>query len=203
MRSVGELSWPIDADESMRREVHALVCAVVASGGAIGYRGSPDRQTCDAWLDSVLTAVRAGDGALVLGRIGGKVAGCGVWRRRPAPVFHHSAELQQVMTHPELRGRGLGRAIVLALIDSARAAGIELLILGVRGNNHRAIELYASTGFREWGRVPNGIAVYEERYDDVRMYRELSRPEGVVLRGSPPDAPNSSPPPPPHPFDTS
>lgn len=193
MRSVGELSWPVDADAATRREVHELVAAVVASGGAIGYRSLPDRMICDAWLDSVLAATGAGNGVLVLGRIGDTLAGCGVWLRRPAPVFHHSAELQQVMTHPEFRGRGLGRALVLALIDSARAARIELLVLGVRGNNHGAIELYESTGFREWGRLPNGIAVHGERYDDVRMYRELSRPDGVVLRGSPADGPGSSP----------
>ncbi len=56
--------------------------------------------------------------------------------------------------------------------------------LGVRGNNHLAIELYEDLGFTEWGRLPNVIEVGDERYDDVRMYRRLNQPAGLVFRGS-------------------
>jgi L-amino acid N-acyltransferase YncA len=41
-----------------------------------------------------------------------------------------------------------------ALIKSAFSAGIETLQLGVRGDNHLAIELYEELGFREWGDCP-------------------------------------------------
>ena len=80
-----------------------------------------------------------------------------------------------------------------ALIDSARDHGIETLVLGVRGNNHGAIELYEQHGFREWGRLPDVIEVGNERYDDVRMYLCLGHGPDVVLRGASPDGPGSSP----------
>lgn len=188
-----ELSWPVEADDAIRREIRDLLAAVVSAGGAVGYRRVPSRAESEAWLDSVLSATRVGDGALVLGRVGGAIVGAGAWLRRPAPVFGHTAELQKVMTHPDSRGFGFGSLLVEALIDNARRARIEVLVLGVRGNNHRAIEIYEDAGFREWGRLPNGIAVHDERYDDVRMFLELSRPSDVVLRGSAPGGSGYSP----------
>jgi hypothetical protein len=63
----------------------------------------------------------------------------------------------------------------------------------VRGNNHLAIQLYEELGFVEWGRLPDVIEVGDERFDDVRMYLRLSRPTHVILRGSDPSGPGSSP----------
>ncbi|MEU9793348.1 GNAT family N-acetyltransferase [Streptomyces sparsogenes] len=183
-----ELIWPTTLDDALRASTHRMVHAVTETGGAIGYLAPPDRAETDAWLDSVLAAVRTGDAALALATAedgSGEVLGCALWRRRAAVASHrHSAELQQVMTHPAARGRGLGRLLVSALIDNARAAGLELLILGVRGNNHGAIALYEALGFREWGRLPSGIAVGDERFDDVKLYRDLGRPAGVAVHGS-------------------
>ncbi|MES4909370.1 MULTISPECIES: N-acetyltransferase [unclassified Streptomyces] len=186
-----ELVWPTALDEALRARTHRMVHAVSETGGAIGYLAPPSRTETDAWLDGVLADVRAGDAALALAAEAtsadgsGEVLGCALWRRRASVAsYRHSAELQQVMTHPEARGRGIGRLLVTALIDDVRAAGLELLLLGVRGNNHGAIALYEDLGFREWGRLPSGIAVGDERFDDVKMYLELGRPEGVAVHGS-------------------
>lgn len=183
-----ELAWPITMDEALRARTHRMIHAVTETGGAIGYLAPPGRAETDAWLDGVLADVRTGDAALALATSGdgtGEVLGCALWRRRAAVAsYRHSAEIQQVMTHPAARGRGIGRLLVSALIDDVRMAGLELLILGVRGNNHGAIALYEDLGFREWGRLPSGIAVGDERFDDVKMYLELGRPDGVAVHGS-------------------
>jgi hypothetical protein len=63
----------------------------------------------------------------------------------------------------------------------------------VRGNNHLAIQLYEELGFAEWGRLPDVIEVGDERFDDVRMYLKLSTPAHLILRGSRPSGPGSSP----------
>ncbi|MEU0812618.1 GNAT family N-acetyltransferase [Streptomyces sp. NPDC005970] len=183
-----ELVWPTTLDEALRARTHRMVHAVTEIGGAIGYLAPPGRAETDAWLDGVLTDVRTGDAALALTTSAdgsGEVLGCALWRRRAAVAsYRHSAEIQQVMTHPAARGRGIGRLLVSALIDDVRGAGLELLILGVRGNNHGAIALYEDLGFREWGRLPSGIAVGDERFDDVKMYLELGRPDGIAVHGS-------------------
>ncbi len=48
---------------------------------------------------------------------------------------------------PECRGRGVGRGLLRAVEQWARAAGCCKLTLEVLENNHRARTLYASTGF--------------------------------------------------------
>jgi ribosomal protein S18 acetylase RimI-like enzyme len=188
-----EFHWPTAADERLRAGVHRLIRAVVELGGAVGWLTPPGRAETDRWLNEVLDRTRAGDAALALALLDGEVAAGGLWRRGTTDVFRHRAELQKVMAHPKARGLGLGRRLLEALIDHARGNGIETLTLGVRGNNHGAIELYERLGFREWGRLPNSIEVGDERYDDVKMFLDLGRPPHVILRGSPPDGPGSSP----------
>ncbi|MCG8926256.1 GNAT family N-acetyltransferase [Lentzea sp. CC55] len=179
-----ELHWLTEADDHLRAEIHAVVHDVVAAGGAVGYHEPPTYDRISTWLDTVLKQVRDGDAAFTAALVDGVVRAVGLWRRGPTAVFQHRAEVQQVMAHPSARGLGLGRLVVEGLVDNARARGIEIVMLGVRGNNHGAIELYESIGFREWGRMPNAIAVGTERWDDVRMYLPLGYPEGTILNGA-------------------
>ncbi|MEU7481353.1 GNAT family N-acetyltransferase [Lentzea sp. NPDC042327] len=188
-----ELRWPHEANPRLRAEIHTVVHDVVAAGGAVGYHSSPGPDRLSAWLDGVLEQVRDGDAAFVTAVVDGVVRAVGLWRRGGTAVFQHRCEVQQVMAHPAARGLGLGRLVVQGLVDSARAAGFEIAMLGVRGNNHGAIELYEQLGFRECGRMPNAIAVGADRWDDVWMYLPLGHPEGTRLNGSSPGGLGSSP----------
>lgn len=63
-------------------------------------------------------------------------------------------------------GIGLGRALTMACILCAREAGFEQLELNVAAENKRALALYRSLGFEEYGRNPRGfksrISGYQE-----------------------------------------
>jgi ribosomal protein S18 acetylase RimI-like enzyme len=65
--------------------------------------------------------------------------------------------LFDIVTHPDHRGRGIGRAIVLDLLHWAADSGAEHAYLQVVVGNQPAINLYSSLGFREiyryWYRV--------------------------------------------------
>ncbi|WP_434448912.1 GNAT family N-acetyltransferase [Lentzea sp. E54] len=188
-----ELRWLTEADDHLRAEIHTVVHDVVAAGGAVGYHEPPTLDRVSSWLDGVLKQVRDGDAAFTVALVDGVVRAVGLWRRGSTAVFQHRAEIQQIMAHPSARGLGLGRLVVDGLIANARAQGIEIVMLGVRGNNHGAIELYESLGFRECGRMPNAIAVGAERWDDVWMYLPLGYPEGTVLNGAKPGGLGGSP----------
>ncbi len=54
-------------------------------------------------------------------------------------------------------GRGVGRALTEACIECAKKAGYAQLELSVVADNHRAIALYESLGFVEYGRNPRGF----------------------------------------------
>jgi len=188
-----DLHWPLDASENLRAAVHRVLHDVVAEGGAVGYVEPPSRAQTDAWLADVLSDVRTGNGAIVLASVDGVVQAMGTWRREPPAVFRTSAEIAKVMAHPDARGLGLGRRVVSALVDDARDKKLELLTLGVRGNNHGTIQLYEELGFREWGRLPNRIVVGDDRFDDVKMMLPLGHLQGVRLRGAGPGGPGSTP----------
>ncbi len=69
------------------------------------------------------------------------------------------------------RGRGIGTALIAAMIDWARAhAHIEKIRLGVLAENTRAIALYRRLGFVEEGRRSGEFKLRGGRYcDDVMM----------------------------------
>jgi ribosomal protein S18 acetylase RimI-like enzyme len=58
-------------------------------------------------------------------------------------------ELARLLVAPELRGQGIGRALVTALVEQARRTHPELpaVILRVRPENEQAIRAYAAAGF--------------------------------------------------------
>ena len=74
---------------------------------------------------------------------------------------------------PAWQGRGVGEALLVALLDWARAHPlVEKVILVVVVGNDRAINLYRKHGFTVCGRNPREIKYGENEYsDDLVMYR--------------------------------
>ena len=60
-----------------------------------------------------------------------------------------------IAVHPDFRRRGLGRAVVLRMLDEAKKRGIRSVFLEVRVSNEAARSLYLSEGFSEIGRRKN------------------------------------------------
>jgi [ribosomal protein S18]-alanine N-acetyltransferase len=63
-------------------------------------------------------------------------------------------ELLLLATRPKLRGRGIGRALLRAVVADAQARGVQTLHLEVRAGNE-AIKLYTSEGFAPIGERRN------------------------------------------------
>jgi ribosomal protein S18 acetylase RimI-like enzyme len=194
--SVVQLRWIEAADEALRADVHRVVAAVMRLGGAVGWLGVPSRAETDAWLDDILAAVVAGQARLAIlageDRLG-RVEALGRWVRYDKPTVAVNADVQQVMVHPDARGRGLARTLVAELVADARRHGVEVLTLDVRGNNHAAMALYESLGFRVRGRLPDFVAVGDERWDRVIYSIDLRRPDAPVRRhGAAPIGPGRS-----------
>ena len=80
---------------------------------------------------------------------GGKVVGY-VGSQSVAP----EADVMNLAVAPEWRSRGIGRALMTALIAQLHSRGITALFLEVRVRNTPAQGLYRSLGFAEVGRRP-------------------------------------------------
>lgn len=75
----------------------------------------------------------------------GAIAGYGV-----VQVILDEGHLLNITVAPGLHGQGLGRTLLLHLLDYARAK-TDTLFLEVRPSNARAIALYQTSGFNEIG----------------------------------------------------
>ena len=80
---------------------------------------------------------------------GGKVVGY-VGSQSVAP----EADVMNLAVAPEWRNKGIGRALMTALIAQLHSRGITALFLEVRVGNTPAQNLYRSLGFVEAGRRP-------------------------------------------------
>lgn len=112
---------------------------------------------------------RPGDAGFIAVAGGGERIGA-AWRRlmtdrEPGYGFvdERTPEVA-VAVAPEARGRGVGSALVEALISSARLSGCEALSLSVDRDN-RAVSLYRRLGFR----------TVEERESDALMKLDLKQ----------------------------
>lgn len=75
-----------------------------------------------------------------------------------SPKSRHKGLLVGVHVAPARRGHGLGRALVTAVIDHARAH-VVLLQAAVGVANAPALRLYESLGFRHYGREDKALLV--------------------------------------------
>lgn len=130
----------------------------------------PDELSADvaSRVQLVRDCARSDNSALLVAWRGPKLCGLvqlagGVLRRT-----RHLARVE-IMVDPEARGRGVGRRLMQAAVDRARARGVlRKLNLQVMAHNHVAIGLYRALGFVEEGR-----RVAEYRFPDGSYRDEL------------------------------
>ena len=83
-------------------------------------------------------------GFVLLAEAEGNVVGCVAIR----PMEDGEAELKRLYVAPEVRGRQVGRALVMEALHTARSAGIQKLFLDTLATMDRAIAVYQRVGFR-------------------------------------------------------
>lgn len=95
--------------------------------------------------------------------------------RSARSVTMHSADLG-ITVAARARHLGIGRALMLALEDWAREAGVERLTLGVFPGNDAAITLYRSLGYQQEG-IEHGVVRFPEGdVDVIRMAKRIEKP---------------------------
>lgn len=72
---------------------------------------------------------------------------------RPKAGYAGTME-HSVYVRPAQQGRGVGRALLVGIIEAARADGVHALIGGLSADNEVSLALHRSLGFVEVGRLP-------------------------------------------------
>ncbi|MFZ0529187.1 MAG: N-acetyltransferase family protein [Propionicimonas sp.] len=91
---------------------------------------------------------------LLVAEIDGQVVGYAAYGPFRAKAGFASTMEHSVYVAPDHQGRGLGRALLVAIIDAARDDGLHALIGGLSADNEASLALHRSLGFVEVGRLP-------------------------------------------------
>lgn len=75
---------------------------------------------------------------------------------------------------PGMTGRGLGTALLAALVDAARACGFEQMIAVIGGDEPASVALHARAGFVEAGRMRKVGRKFGRVLDTLYMQLDLS-----------------------------
>ena len=114
------------------------------------------------------------DEMLIVGFIDGEHAGnCSFERVGGSRRYKHRVDIG-IALYQKFTGLGLGRLMLTALLEEIKSQGYEQAELTVKADNIRAIHLYESLGFVEYGRLPNADKYDDGTYDaDVLMVKKL------------------------------
>ena len=98
--------------------------------------------------------VAPGTGVFLVARWSDRPVGCGALRHLREPGLKREfgprvGELKRMYVAPDVRGRGIGRALLIRLEAEARALGLTQLVLETGTRQTEALALYRRAGFSE------------------------------------------------------
>lgn len=102
---------------------------------------------------------------------------------RPRPAYRYGVEVS-IYVEPGARGRGVGRALLRALVDDVRSRGLRHLIAAISDSATSAasIALHRSAGFEVVGRYRQ-VGWKFDRWLDVTLMQLDLAPEGAPPTG--------------------
>jgi ribosomal protein S18 acetylase RimI-like enzyme len=142
--------------------------AITATPGLLVTQPS---EISDEVIARKIAALSAADnGKYLVAEVGGQLVGHAMLDPLPFVAVRHVVHLTMAV-HRGFQGRGVGNALLGALVAWARGApAVEKIELHVRSSNAAALALYAKLGFREVGRYRHRVKVAAGAYlDDVAM----------------------------------
>ncbi|NNK15937.1 MAG: GNAT family N-acetyltransferase [Sulfitobacter sp.] len=118
------------------------------------------------------------DGALHLGTFAdGRLLGFVIARRGGVARLRHTADIGPLYVSMTAQGRGLGRALMQAALDTLTGQGLKQVELTVDETNTAAVGLYKDLGFTAFGRRPRSVIVNGIDRTDILMIRALDGAE--------------------------
>ena len=153
----------------------ALLHACVHAGASVNFvLPFAPADAAAFWRDNTLPKLCAGARLLLVARAGGGIVGTVQLDTDTPPNQPHRAEVSKLLVHPEMRRRGIARALMAAVERQARQMERSLITLDTRTGD-TAEPLYASLGYATVGVIPGYCrAPAEDRLDSTTiMYKTL------------------------------
>ena len=106
-------------------------------------------QSFDTELATLPGEYAAPRGTLLLAWVDGALAGCCALRPLDNVDYANASEMKRLYVRKAFRGFGLGRQLVEAALDAARASGYDCVLLDTLVEMEAARALYEDLGFTE------------------------------------------------------
>jgi ribosomal protein S18 acetylase RimI-like enzyme len=123
-------------------------------------------------IETIVARFRARpEGSFTLGAFeGGQLVGMATFRREPGLKERHKGHIFGVYLAPNTRRKGVGRALIGALLEKVpQDVSLEQILLAVTARHEAAKQLYLNFGFQVWGTEPNGLKIGSENVDTDHM----------------------------------
>jgi L-amino acid N-acyltransferase len=141
-----------DATEADLPAIRDLYNALIATT-TVAWRDEPS--TLEEQSNAFASRRSAGYPTLVAEE-GGEVIGytcCTTFRGDLFPGYRHTAELT-LHVRGDRHGSGIGRRLIEALVERARATDLHVLVAAVDADNEGSIDFHRAVGFEEVARMP-------------------------------------------------
>jgi phosphinothricin acetyltransferase len=131
------------------------------------------QETLEARTEWWRDRTQAGFPVLVAGREGDVLGFASYGPFRAWEGYVHTVE-HSVYVDSGARGRGVGRALVLELVDRAMRQRKHVMVAGIEGENTASLRMHAGLGFVETGRLAQVGRKFDRWLDLVLMQRQLT-----------------------------
>jgi len=106
--------------------------------------------------------------------VNGKLLGTAGFVRETQPKMRHKGRVWGVYLKAEMRGKGIGRSMMEALLErAAKIDGLEQIMLSVATTQAAAIALYRSLGFTSFGCETKALKIGDRYIDEEYMVLRL------------------------------
>lgn len=154
-------------DAAAVRDIYAFH---VAHGTASFDTEAPDEAF---WRERIAHMTARGWPFLVAGGDGTVVGHAYATQFRDRAAYAHTCE-NSIYVADAMRGKGVGRQLLAALVDAARACGFEQMIAVIGGGEPASVALHSAHGFAPAGRLRNVGFKFGRKLDTVYMQRDLT-----------------------------
>lgn len=124
-------------------------------------------------LGAMIATRRAAGREMLVAEAEGMVLGMATYDQfRGGNGYVHAME-HTVLLAPEARGKGIGRALMTAIADHARARGAHTMVAAVASENAGGIAFHQAIGFQRVGLLPQSGRKFGRWLDLVLLQRIL------------------------------
>ncbi|MFC4349007.1 GNAT family N-acetyltransferase [Kordiimonas lipolytica] len=154
-----------------------MLVRTVGEGASIGFHAPLEPEEAEAYWHDVNAALKSGQVWMLIAHVGDKVIGSVQLAPCMKANGRHRAEVQKLMVHPDARGIGVGRNLMIALERLALEKGRTLLMLDT-ATGDIAEGLYSRMGYTCVGTVPHYTIEADDSFGDTTIFYKHLDPTG-------------------------